>query len=155
MNWGELKQEIRDLGFEEDSTMEEYASIVKNASNRAIDMVYHELVMANKEYLGALYSAKKKIVDKNTGEVTYERIKWQPPTEVDHITDDTTDDFEIDLPERVIYILPVLASYYIWLDDDQVKAVMYWNQYDTMKNELAEEARSRNYNCDFYGGLWF
>ena len=155
MNYGELKQEIRDLGFEEDSTMTEYATIVKNAANRAIDMVYHELVMANKDYFGALLSTKKKIVDPDTGEISYTRIKWQPPTEMENITDDTEDDFEIDLPERVLYIIPILASYYIWLDDDQVKATMYWNQYDTMKSELNEEARSRNYNCDFYGGLWF
>lgn len=155
MNWGELKQEIRDLGFEEDSTMTEYKTIVKNASNRAIDMVYHELVIPNKEYFGSLYATKKKVVDETTGETVTKTIKWTPPTEVEDITDDTTDDFEIDLPERVLYIVPILASYYIWLDDDQVKATMYWNQYDAMKQELSAEAKSRNYNCEFYGGLWF
>lgn len=155
MNWGELKTEIRDLGFEEDSTMNEYSSIVMNAANRAINMVHQELVLGNKDYFGALYSYKKKIVDDLTGEVTYQRVKWTPPSEMEQITADTPDDFEIDLPDRVTYIIPILASYYVWLDDDQVKAVMYWNQYDDFRTRLNEEARSRNYNCDFYGGLWF
>lgn len=155
MNWGELKQEIRDLGFEEDSTMNEYESIVRNASNRAIDMVYHELVMANKDYFGALYAGKKKVVDEDTGETITKTIKWIPPSEMENITEETEDTFEIDLPERVIYIVPILASYYIWLDDDQVKAVMYWNQYDSLRTQIQDEARSRNYNCEFYGGLWF
>lgn len=154
MNWGELKQNIRDLGFEEDSTMQEYSTIVMNASNRAIDMVVQELILPNKEYFGSLYSTKKKIVDADTGEVTYERVKWEQP-ELDPITEETENSFEIDVPERVEYILPILASYYVWLDDDQVKAVMYWNQYDDFRNRLYDEARSRNYNCEFYGGLWF
>lgn len=154
MNWGELKENIRDLGFEEDSTMQEYSTIVMNAANRAIDMVVQELILPNKEYFGALYSTKKKVTDPLTGEVTYERVKWEQP-ELDPITAETENSFEIDVPERVEYILPILASYYVWLDDDQVKAVMYWNQYDDFRNRLNEEARSRNYNCDFYGGLWF
>lgn len=154
MNWGELKENIRDLGFEEDSTMQEYSTIVMNAANRAIDMVVQELILPNKEYFGALYSTKKKITDPLTGEVTYERVKWEQP-ELDPITAETENSFDIDVPERVEYILPILASYYVWLDDDQVKAVMYWNQYDDFRNRLFEEARSRNYNCDFYGGLWF
>ena len=155
MNWGELKQQIRDLGFEEDATMTEYETIVRNGANRAIDMVYHELVMANKDFFGAYYATKKKVVDPDTGEITTKYIKWTPPSEIDDITAETEDDFEIDLPERVVYIVPVLASYYIWLDDDQVKAVMYWNQYDEMATKLKEEAQSRNYNCEFHGGLWF
>ena len=88
MNWGELKQNIRDLGFEEDSTMQEYSTIVMNASNRAIDMVVQELILPNKEYFGSLYSTKKKIVDADTGEVTYERVKWEQP-ELDPITEET------------------------------------------------------------------
>lgn len=154
MNWGELKEQIRDLGFEEDSTMQEYSTIVMNASNRAIDMVVQELILPNKEYFGALYATKKKVTDELTGEVTYETVKWEQP-DLDPITDETENSFEIDVPERVEYILPILASYYVWLDDDQVKAVMYWNQYDDFRNRLYDEARSRNYNCEFYGGLWF
>lgn len=155
MNWGELKQQIRDLGFEEDSTMDEYRTIVINACNRAIQMIFQELVLGYKEYFGGLYATKKTVKDELTGETKTKIIKWTPPTELDPITEQTTDDTEIDLPDRVVYILPVLASYYVWLDDDQVKAVMYWNQYDEFRTRLIDEARSRNYNCEFYGGLWF
>lgn len=154
MNWGELKKEIRDLGFEEDSTIEEYESIVINAANRAAKMIISECINANKEYFGALYATKKKVVDPITGDITYEVRKWTQP-EWDEITADTPDDTDIDLPERVIYILPVLASHYVWLDDDQVKATIYWNEFDDFRNSLNDEARSRNYNCEFYGGLWF
>ena len=154
MNWGELKAEIRDLGFEEDSTMDEYSSIVINACNRAIDMINQEIIQPNKDYFGSLYGTKKTVTDPVTGETTVKRIKWTQ-ADPENITANTTDNFEIDLPERVIYIVPILASYYVWLDDDQVKAVMYWNQYDTFKNEISEEARSRNIDCEFYGGLWF
>ncbi len=155
MNWGELKQQIRDLGFEEDSTMEEYSTIVINACNRAIQMIFQELVLGYKDYLGGLYATKKTVTDELTGETKIKVIKWTPPSELDPITAQTTDDTEIDLPDRVVYILPILASYYVWLDDDQVKAVMYWNQYDDFRTRFIDEARSRNYNCEFYGGLWF
>ena len=154
MNWGELKQEIRDLGFEEDGTMEEYESIVINAANRAARMIIHECINANKEYFGALYATKKKTTDPTTGEVKIEVRKWTQP-EWEDITADTADETDIDLPDRVIHILPILASHYVWLDDDQVKATTYWNEFDDFENTLNDEARNRNYNCEFYGGLWF
>lgn len=154
MNWGELKEKIRDLGFEEDSTMTEYESIVRNAANRAINLIFHELVLGNKQYFGALLGTKKKIVDE-LGDVTYKRIKWNPPTEIDPITTETEDSEDIELPDRVIEIVPILAAHYVWLDDDQVKATIYWNEYDDFRNRLNDEARNYNYNCEFYGGLWF
>lgn len=154
MNWGELKTKIRDLGFEEDSTMNEYESIVRNAANRAINLVFHELVLGNKQYFAALYATKKKIIDE-FGDVTYETIRWTPPSEIDEITADTEDTEDIDLPDRVIEIVPILAAHYVWLDDDQVKATIYWNEYDDFRTRLSEEAQGRNYNCEFYGGLWF
>lgn len=154
MNWGELKQAIRDLGFEEDSTMTEYATIVRNASNRAINMLIEDVLLPNKGYFQALYSTWETVIDPDTGEERRVRVVWELP-EIDQITDTTTDDTEIDLPERVIPILSRLASHYVWLDDDQVKATIYWNEYDEFKASLFDEARSRNYNCEFYGGLWF
>lgn len=41
MTYAELKAEIRDLGFEEDSTLQEaeYQKIISNACNRAIDEI--------------------------------------------------------------------------------------------------------------------
>jgi hypothetical protein len=154
MNWGELKQAIRDLGFEEDSTMTEYATIVRNASNRAINMIIEDILVPCKSYFVAMYSTKTTEIDPETGEEHEVVTKWELP-EIDQIKADTKDDTEIDLPERVIPVLSRLASHYVWLDDDQVKATIYWNEYDTFKNDLIAEANSRNYNCEFYGGLWF
>lgn len=154
MNWGELKEEIRDLGFEEDSTMEEYTSIVINAANRAIAMVVHELIEPNKEYFGNLYATYKTVVDEETGETTRVKVKWVQP-DIDEITNDTPDDTDIDLPERVTYIVPILAAHYVWLDDDLTKATLYWNEFDDFRTRLNEEIRRKNVNCDMIGGLWF
>ena len=154
MNWGELKTEIMNLGFEETATMSEYASIVIDAANRAIDTIIQDVIVPNKEYFGSLYATKKTVTDDITGETKTTYIKWQQ-AEVDPIDATTPDDFEIDLPERVLPIVSRLAAHWIWLDDDQVKATIYWNEYDDFRTRLDEEARSRNYNCEFYGGLWF
>lgn len=154
MNWGELKQAIRDLGFEEDSTMSEYATIVRNASNRAINMLIEDVLLPNKEYFKALYSYWTTVTDPDTGEERRVKVEWELP-DIDQITDTTTDTTDIDLPDRVIPVLSRLASHYVWLDDDQVKATIYWNEYDAFKQDIFAEARSRNYNCEFHGGLWF
>ena len=140
MNWGELKQAIRDLGFEEDSTMTEYATIVRNASNRAINMIIEDILVPNKMYFKATCST--------------EETPWELPA-IDQISDTTTDGTEINLPDRVIPVLSRLAAHYVWLDDDQVKATIYWNEYDEFKTAFENEAQSRNYNCVFHGGLWF
>ena len=33
-------------------------------------------------------------------------------------------------------LLPLLASYYIWLDDDERKSVMYQNMYEDLKGQI-------------------
>ena len=154
MNWGELKLAIRDLGFEEDATMTEYTTIVRNAANRAINMLIQDVLVPNKNYFEATLSYWTTVTDPDTSEEKRVRVKWELP-DMDQITADTADTTEIDLPDRVIPILSRLASHYVWLDDDQVKATIYWNEYDDFKATLFDEARSRNYNCEFYGGLWF
>ena len=154
MNWGELKQAIRDLGFEEDSTMTEYATIVRNASNRAINMLIQDVLVPNKNYFVATLSYWTTVIDPDTGEEKKVYVKWELP-DMDQIAADTTDNTDINLPDRVIPILSRLAAHYVWLDDDQVKATIYWNEYDDFKSTLFDEARGRNYNCEFYGGLWF
>lgn len=60
---------------------------------------------------------------------------WNPtePTTIDENTLDTT---TINLPADVLEMLPILASYYVWLDDDIEKATYYWNQYDDMRNTM-------------------
>ena len=117
-------------------------------------MNYTVLGEDSKEYFGNYYATNKTTIDNKTGETITTKVKWVQP-DIDDITQQTPSDEEIDLPERVLYILPILASHYVWLDDDQTKAMIYWNEYDDFRTRLEEEARSRNYNCEFYGGLWF
>lgn len=50
MNWGELKKEIRDLGFEEDSAIEEYKDIVISAANRALHMINSTVLPVTSRY---------------------------------------------------------------------------------------------------------
>ena len=45
MTYGECKDKIRDLGFEENSTMAEYSSIVRNAVHRAVQFIYDDVVI--------------------------------------------------------------------------------------------------------------
>jgi len=43
---------------------------------------------------------------------------------------------EIPLPKITHHLVPLLASYYIWLEDEPVKAAQYYNRYETQKEEL-------------------
>lgn len=43
---------------------------------------------------------------------------------------DTPDNFIPELPEEVHHLIPHLAAYYLWLDDDERKAIMYKNDYE-------------------------
>lgn len=52
------------------------------------------------------------------------------------LTLDTLDTFEIELDYTVQPLIPLLASHYIWLDDEERKATLYWNEYDDLKNQI-------------------
>ena len=121
MTYGELKEEIRDLGFEDTSSMTEYSTVVKNAANRSIQYIYSDLVLQLKGYFKQTLS---------TAEEEWEPLRPLP------ITDLTTDDFVIDLPEPLLVLVPLLAGHFVWLDDDVQKSVMYWNDYEEMKNGI-------------------
>lgn len=47
------------------------------------------------------------------------------------IVDGTGDDFVPELPLKAHHLIPLLASYYLWLDDDERKATQYYNMYET------------------------
>lgn len=121
MTYGELKEEIKDLGFEDTSSMEEYITVVKNAANRSIQYIYSDVVTQLRGYFKQTLS---------TPEEEWEGLRPLP------ITDLTTDDFVIDLPEPLLVLVPLLASHFVWLDDDIQKSVMYWNDYEEMKNGI-------------------
>ncbi len=61
--------------------------------------------------------------------VWYERL----PERVDV---NTPDKQEIDLSYTAALLLPLLACFYIWQEDDERKAVVYRNDYEALKNEL-------------------
>ena len=184
MNYGELKENIRDLAFEEDTQMEEYESIVINAINRALSTIEQEVAPIRKyieieqdgtdeEYqfynmqfltnglflyfdttpvrvdTGDEYvpfgdyqiEAGDTIVMSGAEEGTF-RIFYKAahaPYTVN--IDDST---EIPLPLRAHHLVPLLCAYYVWLDDDLQKAVMYYNQYETLAATLlANENKPR------------
>nr|DAK54681.1 MAG TPA: hypothetical protein [Caudoviricetes sp.] len=128
----ELKSNIKTLGFEEDSTMELYSEIVINAINRSIDWVYRTVVEPYKNYF----------------EDVVEADVYEPSL----ITSDTNEMEEIDLPEMVCGIVPLMSAYFIWLDDDERKATMYWNNADDLKTQLLS-AIIKPRKCKFVGGL--
>ena len=43
---------------------------------------------------------------------------------------DTPDTFVPELPLKAHHLIPLLASYYLWLDDDVAKASTYYNMYE-------------------------
>ena len=70
------------------------------------------------------------------------------------ITEDTQDNFVPELPLKVHHLIPLLAAYYLWLDDDAVKAAQYYNMYETelalaMQKEQQPRMRVRT---DWYNG---
>ena len=121
MTYGEVKEKIRDYGFEEDSTMQEYQTIVKNAVNAAQMFLFDDIVV----YLSGYY--------KRT--LSTEESEWKPVRPA-YITDSTEDSFVISLPDNLIELLPLLASYFVLLDDDNVKATLYWNVFDEKRQSI-------------------
>jgi hypothetical protein len=109
MTYGELKRRIKSLGFEEDSTMTEYNEIVVDSIERAMQYIYDSTVKILFPY--------------------YERELGERPARPEHITIDTEDDYIIDLPDDLVELIPLLAAYHIWLDDDLTKATMYYNNF--------------------------
>lgn len=116
MTYGELKRRIKSLGFEEDSTMGEYNEIVIDSIDRALQYIYDSTVKMMFPY--------------------YERELGSRPLRPEHITLETEDDHEIDLPEDLLELVPLLAAYHVWLDDDLTKATMYYNNFVQKREEI-------------------
>ena len=62
------------------------------------------------------------------------------------ITSTTSDAYVPELPNKVHHLIPLLAAYYLWLDDDAAKAAQYYNMYETelalvMQKETAPRMR--------------
>lgn len=118
MTFGELKRRIKSLGFEEDSTMGEYDEIVVDSVDRALQYIYDSTVKILSSY--------------------YMRELGSMPNRPEHITLETEDDHVIDLPDDLVELVPLLASYHVWLDDDLTKATMYYNNFVQKRDAIMQ-----------------
>lgn len=183
MNYGQLKNEIRDLGFSEDAEIAEFADIVPNSINRAIteinltvcpitgtyqieqdgtdnDLLYYDIEELTKENgivkflefadTPVMYgdSVYKKFADY---EIEQEKIlildgsmsgkfKVFYKRAHDPFTTESDDSVELPLPLKAHHLVPLLASYYIWLEDEKAKAVDYYNQYEKLSQKVTESS---------------
>ncbi len=181
MNYGQLKSEIRDLGFSEDAEIAEFADIVPNSINRAIteinltvcpitgvyqieqdgtdnELLYYDMEELTKENdvvkflefadTPVMYGTDvyKKFADY---EIEQDRIliidgstsgKFKVFYKKAHepFTTASDDSIELPLPLKAHHLVPLLASYYIWLEDEKAKAVDYYNQYEKLSQKLIE-----------------
>lgn len=69
---------------------------------------------------------------------------------------DTEDTAVIPLPLKVHYLLPLLSSYYIWLDDDMTKAQEYYARYQQAIQAMnAENVKPKGrVITDWSGSRW-
>ena len=131
MTWAELKAELVDLGFEEDSVTNdnEYGRIIRGAVNRALDIIY--------------YTIEDRIIDYYKVEQSFgyedDDGSWIIP-KPKHVSTSTLDDQKINVADNLRPLVALLAAHYVWLDDDVTKATMYWNEYDQLKNEILGNA---------------
>lgn len=48
------------------------------------------------------------------------------------------DDTEIGIPDNLLRPVALLAAHYLWLDDDEVKAVYYYNEWETFVKSIID-----------------
>ena len=199
MTYQELINNIRDLGFSDDSEIEDFEELVPNGINRAITEINLEVAPIVERYeleitdddTGLLYVTMPD-VDENfldfgetpvrvrTGRTT--TVKNSDGTEetVEEETYTKFSDYDIEagdtlvidqdahkgtfrifykvahvnydgsqlteelpLPKKVHRLVELLAGYYIWLEDEPVKAAQYYNLYEQKKSDLTINAKPR------------
>ena len=67
------------------------------------------------------------------------------------ITASTQDDFEVQVVYPCEPLVALLASHYVWLDDDERKAILYWNEFDQLRQEI--EAKAFKVKARVIGGF--
>lgn len=190
MNYGTIKERIRDLGFEDDAAIYDNLDVVVSSINHAINtiattvrpiigsfeieqvgdaegIVRYKLSELAEGFL-ALYKKPTyeageelqvfedyKIENRDTvvlrgsfsGRATFYYRKQ--PMQITRLTED---DYEIELDLIVHELIPFLAAYHIWLDDDEAKATQYYNLYETKRNEIMQIG-DEPVRIEFEGGL--
>ena len=197
MTYQELINEIRDLGFSDDSEIEEFAEagLLFSAINRAITRINLELYPILEKYefdisdddTGYLYITMTDIddlfLDFADTPVLFERDGADFYTkfadyeiEADNtlvinadknkgsfrvfykVAHDTftgkTSQLKEDLPLqlKVHHLVPLLASYYVWNEDEPTKAAQYLNLFEAEKAELKEQALARKFKVRVMSG---
>lgn len=197
MTYQELINEIRDLGFSDDSEIEEFAEagLLYSAINRAITRINLELYPIIEKYefdisdddTGYLYITMTDIddlfLDFADTPVLFERDGADFYTkfadyeiEADNtlvinadknkgsfrvfykVAHDTftgkTSQRKEDLPLqlKVHHLVPLLASYYVWNEDEPTKAAQYLNLFESEKAELKEQALARKFKVRVVSG---
>lgn len=197
MTYQELINEIRDLGFSDDSEIEEFAEagLLYSAINRAITRINLELYPIIEKYefdisdddTGYLYITMTDIDDlfldfadmpvlferdganfytkfgdyeiesDNTLVINADKNKgsFRVFYKVAHDTfTGKTSQLKEDLPLqlKVHHLVPLLASYYVWNEDEPTKAAQYLNLFESEKAELKEQALARKFKVRVVSG---
>ena len=197
MTYQELINEIRDLGFSDDSEIEEFAEagLLFSAINRAITRINLELYPIIEKYefdisdddTGYLYITMTDIDDlfldfadmpvlferdganfytkfgdyeieaDNTLVINADKNKgsFRVFYKVAHETfTGKTSQLKEDLPLqlKVHHLVPLLASYYVWNEDEPTKAAQYLNLFEAEKAELKEQALARKFKVRVVSG---
>ena len=197
MTYQELINEIRDLGFSDDSEIEEFAEagLLFSAINRAITRINLELYPILEKYefdisdddTGYLYLTMTDIDDlfldfadmpvlferdganfytkfgdyeieaDNTLVINADKNKgsFRVFYKVAHDTfTGKTAQLKEDLPLqlKVHHLVPLLASYYVWNEDEPTKAAQYLNLFESEKAELKEQALARKFKVRVMSG---
>lgn len=183
MKYEQLKRELINLGFADESELEEFGTIVTDAINRAIteinltvapiigtyeieqdgtdeDIMYYNMpsltqnngVVDFLEFADTpvkigtgvyrkfsdyeIESGNTLVIDGRlvgTFKVFYKKAHTP-------ITEETPNDTELELPLKAHVLVPLLAAYYVWLEDEKSKAVDYYNQYEKLSQHILSES---------------
>lgn len=184
MTLQELKNKIRDLGFDDDSTMAEYMDIVNHAIERACKTIAltvkaptgkYELDLSDDEVRSddGHYDLAELCKDEQGNNMfdSIDRIVTHSSAGIDTFSDwdmeedhilvvnsslttpltifynerilpvsDKEDDYKVQVVYQCEPLVGLLAAHYVWLDDDERKAILYWNEYDQLKQEIMAKA---------------
>lgn len=174
MNYGEIVNRIKYLGFADDTDMEEYVDAIPDKINLAIEEITNTIapVIATYEFSQdgtddeLLYYDMDEIsggtfldfdkVPVLWGDKVYTRFNdyeiennqliidgnikgnFRVFYQKEHpkYTVETLETEACEVPLKAQYLIPLLASYYIWLDDDSVKAAYYYNEYEKESSKV-------------------
>ena len=185
MTLQELRNKIRNLGFDDDSIFTEYADIIDDAISRACKTIaltvkapvgkyeldlsddtvrsetgHYDLceLCADSSGNNMFESVDRIVTHSGVGIDTF--TDWE--LEQDHvlvinpalsvpltifyneriipITSSTQDSYPIQVAYQCEPLVDLLAAHYVWLDDDERKAILYWNEYDQLKREIMDKS---------------